>query len=82
MQLQLHVKQTFSKSKCDIQIFWTTSTSWFIICNSKFWSRSSEEGEEEEAVGSQEEGKGGGILLDVAGQIDDFGSFEEYVSAC
>ena len=41
-----------SKSKCETQI-WTTS--WFIICNSKVWSRSSKEEEEEEEVGSQEE---------------------------
>ena len=53
MQLQLHKKQTFSKPSVtrDTEI-WTTS--WFIICKSKSWSRSSDE---EEEVGSPEEGE-------------------------
>jgi hypothetical protein len=37
--------------------------------------------EEEEEVGSQEEEEER-VLVDMACQIDHFGSFEEYVSAC
>ena len=51
----------------------------YIICNSRsFWSRSPKE---EEEVGSQQEQEEE-FLLDMACEIDNFGSFEEYVSAC
>ena len=47
-----------------------------MICNSNSWSRGERRGG---GVAGRERGE---VMLGMASQIDHFGSFEEYVSAC